>query len=115
LRSQRLDGKDTVPTDLYFIQTDCAEGFIKIGVACDVKSRMRKLQTACPYKLSVIKIVKNAATMERELHLKFSGDRVTGEWFKRSPELLSLIESLQGYVEPVRETPDYGPIIRHPD
>lgn len=95
-----------VPCDLYFIETQCAERHIKIGVASNIKQRLSTLQTHCPYKLVLLKLVPGAAHMEKQLHLQFSADRLSGEWFRRSDQLLAVIESLPGKEEPVKVEED---------
>lgn len=56
--------------------------------------------------------------MERELHSRFAADRLYGEWFKRSADLLALIASLDGLTEiepplaPVKDTIDFDDMVR---
>jgi hypothetical protein len=52
------------------------------------------MRAHCPYELKLLKAVPDVAHLEIELHQKFAGDRVRGEWFKRTPELLAYIDSL---------------------
>lgn len=95
VRTPRLGPKpDKAPLDLYFIQSLCPEGRIKIGVSSRIASRMGKMMVDCPYPVRLLKSVKDAAHMEKPLHREFSDDRVTGEWFRPSPRLLALIERL---------------------
>lgn len=94
--SSRLDRPCKDPTDLYFIETDCAERHIKIGIASNVHTRMSKMQMDCPYRLRLIKRVPGGAYLEKDLHKEFSADRITGEWFRRSEALLARIESMEG-------------------
>ncbi len=96
IRAKRLDRDQREPTDLYFIETQCAEKFIKIGIASNVRNRMSKMQMDCPYPLKLLKLVPGAAHMERHLHKQFSIDNVTGEWFRPSAALLAIIEELPG-------------------
>lgn len=85
-----------IPTDLYFVQTECAERHIKIGIASNMKDRLSTMQTHCPYQIKLIKLVPGGAHMEKELHIRFAQDKLVGEWFRRSEELLSVIDSLDG-------------------
>lgn len=96
VRAPRLDRQQKEPTDLYFIESQCAERFVKIGIASNIRTRLCKMQMDCPYPLKLLKLVSGAANMERGLHLKFAGDNVTGEWFRPSTELHALIDSLEG-------------------
>lgn len=87
------------PTDLYFIETECAERHIKIGIASNVASRIASMQSHCPYRLRLLKMVPGAAHLEQELHMRFVADRLHGEWFRRSDELLDVIDSLEGITD----------------
>lgn len=94
LPSKRLDGDVRVPTDLYFIECQCAERHIKIGVSVNVLVRLVNMRAHCPYELKLLKAAPGDAHLEIELHQRFAGDRVRGEWFRRSPELLAYIDAL---------------------
>lgn len=97
MRIIRFDRPTTTPTTLYFIETMCPERHIKIGIASSVRNRMVAIQGNCPYRLRLIKRVPDAAHMERELHKRFAKDRLFGEWFRRSEELMAAIEELDGF------------------
>lgn len=53
----------------------------KIGFAVNVESRVKKLQTASPFPLFLIKTVPGTPKQESKLHRRCSGSRVCGEWF----------------------------------
>ncbi len=116
MRAARLDligaQPARTPDTLYFIETECVERHIKIGVAWNVAGRLSALQGACPYRLRLLKRVPGAADQERILHKRFAKDRLTGEWFKRSTELLDLISSLEGTaeLEPQPQKPGLEPL-----
>lgn len=97
MRLVRLDRPTAAPTALYFIETMCPERHIKIGIASSVRNRMTAIQGNCPYRLRLIKRVPDAAHMERELHRRFAKDRLFGEWFRRTDELMALIDGLDGF------------------
>lgn len=99
MRAARLDISmpAAIPTALYFIETMCSERHIKIGIAANVRSRMTAIQGNCPYRLRLIKRVPDAAHMERGLHRQFAKDRLYGEWFRRTDELMDLIDELDGF------------------
>lgn len=78
--------------DLYFIGAD--EGPVKIGVAQHPEKRLRQLQTAYPFPLKLLAVVKGAAPQEPEYHGRFAAHRLRGEWFERCPEILAEIERL---------------------
>jgi hypothetical protein len=92
-RALRLDRIQKEPCDLYFVESQCQEKFIKIGIASNIHERLSKLQISTPYELKLLKLVKDAAHLEREIHKEFASSRVRGEWFSRSPALLELINS----------------------
>ncbi len=77
----------------YFIQSG-VDGPIKIGFTSkeDPQERLRDLQTGNPEQLHLIAII--AGNVERELHEQFKNDRISGEWFHPSPELLTFINGL---------------------
>lgn len=80
---------------LYFIQEGEA-GPIKIGVSEFPNVRAGELQTGNPRPLHVIRTLPaghtGAATaLERRWHTAFGSQRMVGEWFAPSPELLAAI------------------------
>lgn len=82
-------------TQLYFIQAEGAPPYIKIGIAGNVRRRITDMQLCCPYRLRLLKRVP-APQLERSLHRRFADDRVTGEWFKITDELLRVISEMEG-------------------
>lgn len=101
MRAVRLDFTHArqpiaVPTQLYFVETMCAERHIKIGIAANVRARMSKMQMDCPYTLRLIKRVADSAQLEAEIHARFAEQRLGGEWFARTAELEEFIEGLDG-------------------
>ena len=92
---------------VYFIQSGI-KGPIKIGVANNVESRLKFLQTGCPEKLSLIieiicKSRKHAFEIEKQLHKRFGFLRLNGEWFK---------PRIKGMISQIREIPEEC-IIKH--
>lgn len=77
---------------VYFIGAD--EGPVKIGISADPKGRLATLNTASPVRLSILALCDGSADLECEYHSRFSGCRINGEWFERTPELLAEIERL---------------------
>ena len=73
---------------VYLIKCINKDGFIKIGVARNVQSRLETMQTGCPYELKILASIKcmskgQAYGIERSLHYLFGRDRVRGEWFRK--------------------------------
>jgi DNA-binding XRE family transcriptional regulator len=74
---------------VYFIQAK--NGPIKIGYTKSVITRLQSLQTSNTEKLIVLGTIKGDAKKEKNIHEKFKHLRISGEWFKSDPELLSFI------------------------
>lgn len=89
---------------VYFIS--CGEGEpIKIGYTSQsVDKRLASMQTGVPVKLTVLGEMDGTMTDEQALHARFDADRVRGEWFRPSAELLALI-ALHKRPEPVVPDP----------
>lgn len=70
----------------YFIQEDRVGGLIKIGKSVDPRNRLKSLATG-----NSVRLVLLGCTSESEeaLHLRFKQERVSGEWFYPSTEILS--------------------------
>lgn len=89
---------------VYFIRDGL--GHIKIGIAKNVKRRMRALQTNNPMRLEYyfglkVESIDDARIIERELHEVFKDDRLCGEWFNEKPVLAFLSNKtldLGGYI-----------------
>ncbi len=79
-------------TFVYFVGGD--DGPIKIGYSTNVKNRLAKIQNGCPFRVRVLATVRGSQSDEMVYHLRFAADRLHGEWFARSPELLREIERL---------------------
>ena len=78
---------------VYFIQD--ASGCIKIGWSSDVTRRITNLQEGCSSKLELLATLSGGASLEAHLHDTFENDRVTGEWFSPSADLLKYIEMVK--------------------
>lgn len=72
-------------SEVYIIEHEL--GPLKIGVAKRPSSRLRDLQTSCPYELSLkrSKQCDDAQAVENYLHTRFSHYRMRGEWFDIPP------------------------------
>ncbi len=80
---------------VYFVQA-IAGGPIKIGMARDVVSRLNHLQVASPVKLALLGTIPGGRAVERRLHEKFSANRLHGEWFTPTRELLEYVRRVTG-------------------
>lgn len=77
---------------IYFMQAE-RTGLVKIGYSSKIKQRRQGLQAKYG-PLAVLCVIKGNLYTERDLHQKFSLDRVTGEWFRASSDLVGAIELL---------------------
>ncbi len=83
----------------YFIQD--GYGAIKIGLSTNISTRLAELQTCNSTDLKVLGYV--VGNIESELHNRFSKDKIHGEWFKPSNEILDYVKTLKKY-DPKRQT-----------
>lgn len=77
---------------VYFI-TD-GSGHVKIGWAVNVGNRLAELQSGNPNQLILMASVPGGCSVERDLHRRFAGHRVRGEWFTLAPEIADFIEKI---------------------
>lgn len=76
---------------IYFIQ--CGEnGPVKIGQTSNgVEERLNQLQTGCPYKLKLLWVYHEDVYSEPEIHEIFKHERISGEWFHPSRNMMIFI------------------------
>lgn len=75
---------------VYFVR-DGGLGYVKIGWAKSVASRVRSLQTSHANRLVILREIDDVdRTLESRLHHRFREQRVRGEWFEFSPEMLTI-------------------------
>jgi len=68
---------------------------VKIGIAGDLAQRLWDLQCSNHEELFVVALIPGAGREEeQELHERFRGDWLRGEWFQRSKNLITYIKSL---------------------
>lgn len=80
---------------VYFVGGD--DGPVKIGwTQQPIKERLKCLQSGSPVKLHVLALQPAPRSKELLYHRQFAASRIHGEWFERSPEIVSLIEALRG-------------------
>ena len=77
---------------VYFIQMG-RTGPIKIGQSGNPMLRMDSLQTANPAKLRLLWVYEGEEYTESRLHEIFIKDKIRGEWFKPTTDLLSFIKT----------------------
>ena len=79
---------------VYFIATEDDER-IKIGYTKHLSQRFSVLQSSSVEPLKLVGFIAGDRQTERRLHLRFASERLHGEWFRRSPELVALIQAVQ--------------------
>jgi hypothetical protein len=98
LRARRRDiarASGGVPVErVYFIRSVRGSGPIKIGRSLDVDSRLASLQTSHHDRLHILTTLEGGEELEDSLHQRFASDRVMGEWFSPSKELLEFIDEV---------------------
>ena len=73
---------------IYLIKAE-ETNLYKIGyTAGTTESRIKTMQTGCPYELSIIKEVDGSLEKEKWLHKTFKKYRKQGEWFEFDQEIL---------------------------
>lgn len=83
---------------IYFFQIDTPDKFIKIGFATNVAIRLSNVRVSSPYPIEVLAVIPGSEIFEAEIHQKFAAQRVQGEWFRPTPEILAFIETLKDTV-----------------
>jgi len=72
-------------------------GWVKIGHTGTLRSRLSAIQTSCQFKVSVLGTMRvtreSAIDSEAMLHRRFSANRLNGEWFGITEQLLEFIAS----------------------
>lgn len=77
---------------VYFI--GAASGPIKIGIAIRPPARLSGLQTSHHEKLELLATCEGDLELEKAYHRRFAANRLSGEWFERTPEIEAEIERL---------------------
>lgn len=78
---------------LYFIGEADGDSPVKIGYSAWPKRRLSCLQVSSPVELSILAKIWCLSQWEKELHDVFRESRVRGEWFRRTPKLMRVIEA----------------------
>lgn len=79
---------------VYFIG---AGSRVKIGYSSDPEKRLTELQVGNPDRLTILATLDGGAVLENTIHAAFARDRLDGEWFRISRELLELINEIRRY------------------
>jgi hypothetical protein len=102
---------------VYAIQAEVEASPVKIGYSNDwgLSERLKSLQTGNPYKLRIIASAMGYPSHERRCHSILKAHRLTGEWFRWTPEVAAFVQALAtGGVEraiatvKILKDPDHG-------
>lgn len=91
---ERLDKSAGTGRDSRVYVISAASGHVKIGIAVDVKKRLRGLQNAHAEALSVLIDFPGGRPLEQQLHKVLAKYRMKGEWFQRGPWLEALLAAV---------------------
>lgn len=91
-----MDTVDSSLKGIYFVQA-VTGGPIKIGVASNVYTRLKGIQTGSPVKLQIIAFVPDddPRFLEGLLHERFAQFRLEGEWFQEHEALTELVKKAE--------------------
>lgn len=87
---------------VYFI-TARALGQVKIGASDKPYLRLKALQTGSPVPLALERLIDGGVEDERALHGRFSGLRLSGEWFQLAEEMEAFMATLAEPPPPERQ------------
>lgn len=74
---------------VYFIATP---DHVKIGfTGADPRRRLRELQVGNAHRLELVGSIPGCMDMEADLHARLERSRASGEWFRRTPDVESVI------------------------
>lgn len=79
---------------VYFIAQLNNDRKVKIGFSKNPTKRLKSLSTSSPSPLLLLGYFEGTMESEKEIHLRFSGDRVNREWFFISEEILTFVNEV---------------------
>jgi hypothetical protein len=109
-------------TSIYFI-LDLSNGMIKIGLADDVRRRMRQFQTGNPGRLELLATIdcqsrRKAFALERQLHGYYAERNIGKEWFNiprhEVDAMLELVETFNEAMVPLPVPTPAAPRVEQP-
>ena len=64
-------------------------GMYKIGVAGDIRARMKSLSSGCPFQLRLLAVIGDESRLsEHREHKRYAEYRTHGEWFQLPPNVV---------------------------
>lgn len=70
-------------------------GYIKIGRASNIAARIGAIQSAHPIPIKLLAILSENPEDEAKFHRRWAEQRVGGEWFKSTPEMLEYFQRVR--------------------
>lgn len=89
----RYAAKSSITESVVYFAESRSEGRIKIGFSTDVESRLKSLKTGCPSGLFLIGTIPGDFELEKKWHTQWASNRISGEWFKKTPDLNAAIRA----------------------
>lgn len=86
------EGYPGVTEEVYFLQMDNADAYVKIGYSNNINGRVADLQVSSPYDIVLVDRLPGDRELERNLHRRFARYRVRGEWFRPSQEIFDFLK-----------------------
>jgi hypothetical protein len=78
---------------VYFIR-DVETRYIKVGIAVNVRARLKQLQTGNASRLELLGAIPGGLVREQELHRRWAQYRGRGEWFVPDPTFIAEVWAL---------------------
>lgn len=78
---------------VYFAIND-KQKLCKIGFSMNPYSRLKSLQTGCPFPIRLYRTIEGSTEKEKELHRRFQQYKSNGEWFFIKDRLLDYLKEL---------------------
>lgn len=89
---------------VYFVRRHAdPDGLIKIGFTRNVAARMQTLSTATPGGVELLASCAGDASVEHRLHRELATDRVDGEWFRPTNDVLAEVAKAKASPDPFEE------------
>tara|TARA_R110000803_G_C11717201_1_gene287719 strand:+ start:44 stop:409 length:366 start_codon:yes stop_codon:yes gene_type:complete len=91
--NRKAEGREKSKHYVYLMEAKQNKGVTKVGIATNVKQRLKSLQTGSPYQLDVSCVYgpftkKYARQVETHMHDNLCNSRMTGEWFSLSSDAI---------------------------
>lgn len=79
--------------EIYFLH--CPETkTLKIGTSSNTTVRVRSIAAGMPFPLTLLGVIDGSFQMEADLHRRFADQRLNGEWFRATDELLAAVHEI---------------------